>query len=200
MTLIPGMMLCFAVLRPALRLTALRICETTDETALYEKIHYTPPDPNDGYGPRCYTYASKLVPYARSWSPKDWNAEYCLSEKVAGNCGFNINLGILWIIVICNIVKVIVMSTVAFSPTIMAPLMTVGDAIASFLTNPDPTTTDMCLSSRVDVISRISKPTSLTEQHQAVTWKPPVAQTWNPQPHRWAHAASTARWWFVGLL
>jgi len=34
------------------------------------------------------------------------------------------------------------------------PLVTLGDAIASFLEYPDPTTKDMCLVSKQDVLAR----------------------------------------------
>ncbi|KAF4628836.1 hypothetical protein G7Y89_g9316 [Cudoniella acicularis] len=58
-------------------------------------------------------------------------------------------------------------------------LVTVGDAVASFLEVPDPTTKDICLSTKVDVRKR--------------RWKMQPAKPWTPTKRFWFRAASIKR-------
>ena len=154
-----------------------------NDPSLPEKLHYTPPEHN-GYPANCYTYVSRVAAIADEWAPNGWNAEYCLSEQILGKCGFHINLVIIWIVVVCNVGKVIGMSIVAFSPTFSRPLMTVGDAISSFMDRPDESTRGLCLITKRDFA------TVAGERR----WPEPVQRIWEPQRKRLYSAASRSRW------
>ncbi|KAL6714604.1 hypothetical protein ACLMJK_008029 [Lecanora helva] len=65
--------------------------------------------------------------------------EYCLAESIEPHCIVTFNVFLLLIAVICNAVKAAALLTLLFLPG-FKPLITVGDAIASFLTYPDQIT------------------------------------------------------------
>jgi hypothetical protein len=65
-------------------------------------------------------------------------------------------------------------------------LVTVGDAVASFLYDPDPTTKGICLSTKLDI--------------QGNRWKLQVAKQWQPKKHFWFRAASVKRWLICNIL
>ncbi len=64
------------------------------------------------------------------------------------------NLIIILVVVICNAGKLAGMLYVAFGP-LEDPLITMGDAVSSFLASPDNTTRDMCLVNRKEVVTDI---------------------------------------------
>lgn len=68
----------------------------------------------------------------------------CLSERVEENCKLVFSLPISMVVIACNIVKVACMFLAA-KENRCEVLVTIGDAVASFLNNPDPTTTGRCL-------------------------------------------------------
>jgi hypothetical protein len=76
----------------------------------------------------CYNFISKVIADAAQWTPQGLPADYCLSELTGGECGYNVNVVILVIAVICNLSKVLSMFYVAFYMK-DDPLITVGDAI-----------------------------------------------------------------------
>ena len=120
------------------------------------------------------------------------------------------NLAIIWIVVACNVIKLVVMAIVAFSTTLEKPLCTIGDAITSFITEPDPTTQNMCLVTRNYMVEyyRSLKNDPQVNQHLygrrpelqhfgsgAIGWTPPEPQTWRATRNfRWYHAPSGIRW------
>ncbi|KIK55861.1 hypothetical protein GYMLUDRAFT_133161, partial [Collybiopsis luxurians FD-317 M1] len=69
---------------------------------------------------------------------------YCISHPVVPRCQLEFNLPLLVIVIVFNIVKVICMA-LATGRNNDKPLVTIGDAIASFIDDPDPHTKDMCL-------------------------------------------------------
>lgn len=187
------------------------LCGERDSAVLNVKGAYS-----YGYGPYCYKYADKLLENPDVWAPSDWTPEYCLSEKVDGQCSCMVNLVIVWIVIACNIIKMIVMGIVAFSNTLDQPLCTVGDAITSFVTDPDPTTTDMCIVTREYMrmynmalknephVNKVLLEKDADYHHfisGATNWKPPVPQTWHSKKKfYWWNAPSSARWWWAILF
>ena len=136
----------------------------------------------------CYNFISKVTADAAQWAPKGLPANYCLSEKVGGECGYNVNIVILVIVVICNLGKVLSMLYVAFYIK-DDPLMTVGDAIQSFLSRPDKTTKGMCLASKADVVAK-----------SIAVMSEPEPKPYQPTPLQWRTAASRRRWTLFILL
>ncbi|KAF2967316.1 hypothetical protein GQX73_g6232 [Xylaria multiplex] len=68
---------------------------------------------------------------------------YCLAEPVQPTCRVGVSNALLLVVVLCVFIKVILASIVVGKlPT--ASLVTPGDAIESFLSNPDPKTRGVC--------------------------------------------------------
>lgn len=78
-----------------------------------------------------------------------WPVEYCLSARAVPHCKLHFEPSISIVIIMLNIMKAALMFYVAFCIK-EDPLMTMGDAVASFLENEDPSTRDMCLASSRD--------------------------------------------------
>lgn len=77
-----------------------------------------------------------------------YDIDYCLSEKVDEVCQLQSANYVWLIVIICNAIKLACMclaSRALGSNT--SPLVVVGDAVASFLENPDKTTEYNCLMS-----------------------------------------------------
>ncbi|KAK5677181.1 hypothetical protein LTS10_010370 [Elasticomyces elasticus] len=77
--------------------------------------------------------------------------EYCLAEPFQAQCTAQIATPLLIVVIIFNAVKVICIAMTAFGAD--EPLVTVGDAIASFLAKPDALTQDHGAISAGDVWS-----------------------------------------------
>ena len=73
--------------------------------------------------------------------------EYCLSQIVEEHCKLQFSGGIMMVVIVCNLCKMIIMGYIAWKRP-LEPLVTVGDAIASFLDEPDLTTMGSCLSGK----------------------------------------------------
>ena len=122
-----------------------------------------------------------MVADAAQWSPQGILADHCLSEKAEGECGYNVNIAILIVVVFCNLDKVLSMFYVAFCIKIDS-LMTVGDTMQSFLSRPDEATTGMSLTSKAGVIAK-----------SAITMFDPEPKPYQPKPLQWRTAANNRR-------
>lgn len=73
-------------------------------------------------------------------------------------------------------------------PSSSTPLVTLGDAIDSFLSEPDSSTESACLVNKADISSG--------------RWGCGQARYWFTEPHRWGNTPSLARWivWTVSWL
>jgi hypothetical protein len=100
------------------------------------------------------------------------------------------NLIIILVVVICNAGKLAGMLYVAFG-SLEDPLITVGDAVSSFLASPDHITRDMCLVNRRDIVKA---------PHFGGMEKLRAPKYWRPVRRRWFNAASKTRWWTCILL
>ena len=65
---------------------------------------------------------------------------YCLARQLEPSCELNVSLQLLLAVVICNAVKLVAMCMAAFVLRKGRVLLTIGDAIASFLEREDPST------------------------------------------------------------
>jgi hypothetical protein len=109
----------------------------------------------------------------------------CYSKRAVGQCKLKFNIPIIVIVIICNSTKAICMLLTAWN-TKEYPLVTLGDAIASFLENPDPTTRNMCLVSKENVDKAWSTP--------------PLPRKWNGVKEKGYHTVSPRRWVNVNFL
>lgn len=75
--------------------------------------------------------------------------QYCLSKKMEPDCKIQWNTQIAIIVTVLNFIKTAVILYTAFRIK-ETPLMSIGDAITSFLETTDHTTVNMCLASNKD--------------------------------------------------
>jgi hypothetical protein len=107
-----------------------------------------------GCVPRAYdTLLSQLKSNPSSWRPFSSTIDYCLSERMEQQCTLNFSVHIGVIVILCNALKLVVMLC---SAMILRhnPLLTIGDAVSSFLQEPDNGTRQMCLKSQDSVAQR----------------------------------------------
>ncbi|KAF2271131.1 hypothetical protein CC78DRAFT_12199 [Lojkania enalia] len=76
--------------------------------------------------------------------------DYCLSQRLPLKCQVHFSLTLLIIVIVCNGVKVVLL-TIVLQRYNHETLVTVGDAIKSFVMRPDPSTENCCLMSRYNV-------------------------------------------------
>lgn len=88
--------------------------------------------------------------YNKSTESPIYPVDYCLSEKSEPRCKVQFALSIAILVTILNFFKAILIFYTALG-TKENPLMTMGDAVASFLEREDETTKGMCLLSVRDV-------------------------------------------------
>ncbi|MCJ1428446.1 hypothetical protein MMC29_006356 [Sticta canariensis] len=81
------------------------------------------------------------------WTVLDFPIEYCLSQSAESSCKLQFSLVIMVIVISCNFSKTFCMILTIWKPS-SVPLLTLGDAIASFLDQPDPNTVNNCLAGK----------------------------------------------------
>lgn len=111
--------------------------------------------------------------------------QYCLSKREEEHCKLQFSLAIMIVVIICNLIKTICMSSIAWKQD-LEPLVTLGDAIASFLDRPDVTTDGNCIAGK-------------TQFRKGRSWGLHLSR-WNPKLLRWCRAASLRRWLFCNIL
>ena len=129
--------------------------------------------------------AVEVVADPSAWSSQLSSVQYCLSQLEEDHCKLQWSVVIMLIVIVCNFAKTTCMAILAWRKD-MQPLTTLGDALASFLDDPDPTTKGQCLAGRDHF-----------QRHK--TWKP-LAMKWKPQSHSWFSSASGLRWLVCNLL
>lgn len=143
--------------------------------------------------------ANAVLPYSANWtisaypdailkayedSDTKYSVEYCLSKPVEERCDVKFSIVIMGIVIGCNCLKVLcILMTLWLQKS--QPLVTLGDALASFLGRADPTTEKMC-SAKKDWFSSES-------------WgKDPIG--WEEQHYCWFSSASKKRWLTCNVL
>lgn len=154
-------------------------------------------DDNGGQPPYVWmcTDPQDCDPTAIRSKSKDWTiygeeddsaypVQYCISQPVEEHCRLQLSLAIMLIVIACNVVKTLCMLLVLRHQT-SAPLVTLGDAIESFLSHRDETTAGMCLAEKKDFSS--------------TTWIP-SARVHTNKHYRWFSSASLNRWLLCNVL
>ena len=129
---------------------------------------------------------AKAKTRASSWEVSGHEIDYCMVEKVEEKCQLRFSLAIMLIVIFANIIKATVMFITIWkfqTPT----LVTIGDAIASFLDNPDETTAGMCLSTKKDFNGKGN-------------WDNTFPREWIIRSSFWFNAASVKRWFTCNIL
>jgi hypothetical protein len=127
------------------------------------------------------------------WQPFHHRVGYCLIGQGGGAslfsgtveiCRVQVNLSLALIVGLINLAKLIVMCIVIFRVK-ETPLLTIGDTIKSFLSDPDPAVASMCLLDKADALHfKSSKKASLEEQ---------LPEKWLSTPKRFSSARK--RWY-----
>ena len=124
---------------------------------------------------------------AKYWAYNDgtYPISYCLSTKFEDRCELQFSVAIMIIVITCNFTKLVCMIWMAWKSN-SRPLVTLGDAIASFLNQPDPTTNGMCLDEKVDFF-------------ESRNWRS-LPSRYKPKRYLWFNAASLKRWYISNML
>ncbi|KIX02466.1 uncharacterized protein Z518_08407 [Rhinocladiella mackenziei CBS 650.93] len=138
--------------------------------------------------PRCNV--QDVIGEAGTWSIADYPVDYCLSQPVEERCQMQFSLAILIVVICCNLAKGVAM-LLATRMLSDRNLMTVGDAVASFLDAEDGTTHGLCLMSRDDI------PANLSHYRTSRLHRPAV---YKARRRFFFHSASPARWVIFAIL
>ena len=112
--------------------------------------------------------------------------DYCLSQPAEERCKLEFSLHIMVTVIICNAAKAVVMGLAVWTHRIPT-LVTVGDAIASFLEAPDPFTEGMCLVTKSGITQGARK-------------EPQCPISFKPTRKFYLKCASSKRWmWCIAL-
>ncbi|RAK96220.1 uncharacterized protein BO80DRAFT_429210 [Aspergillus ibericus CBS 121593] len=133
---------------------------------------------------------------------QDVPISHCLVQEEEQRCQLFFSPPIAIAVILCNLTKVICMVlTARVERTDL--MLTVGDALASFLTRPDPTTRGRCLLSHADMTrgpQAWSRPAISLSRPNEYALRPlmptshEIYPTILPPRHRWYQAASWKRW------
>lgn len=134
----------------------------------------------------CHYRLSGVLNDTTKWRPFNAKVDFCLSQKTPEHCKLEFSVQILIVVLVFNFLKAVLMCCLAFGIS-DSPLMTLGDAIASFTNHVDETTKGSCLFSKNNFEYGQSK------------WEP-MALQWTETRVRWARAASMARWVLCAML
>lgn len=132
---------------------------------------------------RAKEYATPDTP--NNWTIYGWKVSGCVSQKLVDKCSINFHHGIAIVVVLANLGKAICIAAVCFFLS-DRPLLTTGDAVASFLREPDLTTTGCCLLERQEICSywcdsiRSQKglPSKVHLPHVTRRWRAPGWRSW----------------------
>jgi hypothetical protein len=103
---------------------------------------------------RCDGQLDTLIrEHATDWRPTvaDYPVAKCLSHTVPQRCKVQASIHLMLVVLFLNTTKAVIMY-LAIRWMRNAPLLTIGDAVASFLDRPDQHSKNMCLISRREVV------------------------------------------------
>lgn len=140
------------------------------------------------------------------WKPYAQPVLYCVSETVHEDCQLNLNYQLAILVIIANLVKAICMLSIVWrhkGPV----LITIGDAIQSFLDKPDALTKNICIYSTDKIgllfewqryeafYTKLSGLSLFIMKHTPQTFlNDPKRRQWQPKKRYWISAVPIARW------
>ncbi|KAK2728229.1 hypothetical protein CKAH01_11223 [Colletotrichum kahawae] len=104
----------------------------------------------------CDEEISDIKKNPESWRPYGLEVKACYSEAPEEHSRLLFSSTICYVVTALNLLKAILMLLVAYGDTHIGerPILTVGDAVASYLEYPDDRTQGMCLRSKKDFVKR----------------------------------------------
>jgi hypothetical protein len=142
------------------------------------------------FSQEAYRFLPRIQADPSIWAPYlSYPVQSCLSEPTGQKCKLDFSVHLIVIVIVFNVVKIL-----AILGGILVlrndPMLTLGDAIASFLREPDATADNMCLLSQQEVYVA-GKEWPLRQQPRAFTGKSSTWSTSVKRGKRWAvHLAS----------
>jgi hypothetical protein len=142
------------------------------------------------YTRACYKEIGRVRDNPNSWVVNGYPVDHCLSERATPRCKLQLNTSIAILVTALNLFKAILM----FCTVLLVkedPLMTMGDAVASFMTNNDMTTKNMCLLTNDDtktMFVRTGNNLSKSLGHSLGG-----AKKWSRTTYRWKDVTSIRR-------
>ena len=140
----------------------------------------------------CQYRLQEVLDNPDGWMPLGVPVDYCLSQETPESCSLMFNALAMAIVLVFNLLMVVVIGYVGLRLQ-GDPLITLGDAVVSFLANPDKTTTPQCLANR----SEFKHQNWLTHQ---VGSGYPMARQWSGVGSRWYRAVKSRFIVFFSLL
>ncbi|KIW64190.1 hypothetical protein PV04_09143 [Phialophora macrospora] len=132
----------------------------------------------------CSKITPKLVDVADQWSTGGFEVDHCLSEPVESQCHLHFNLILMGVVLAFNILKAVGIAYVTFWLG-ESPIITVGDALQTFIRHPDSTTEGMCLASHQSIVAS-----------SKLGYKS-MPMRYDPKQHRFFEAATWKQWVFL---
>lgn len=149
----------------------------------------------------CADEVSRNLLHLKTWTTSNFCGSYvmyCLGEEVEEECTLRFSLWITLVVILCNMGKLGAMLLVLQTSSHLKPLITIGDAIESFLMKPDPNTEALCRVTRQNIGSQnmvvIEK--NFGERGNLGL----LARDWQCSTRRWYHSATFGRWRISFLL
>lgn len=113
-----------------------------------------------------------------TWLMGEYEVSYCLSQKVEDKCRLQFAAPIMVVVLCCNFVKLLAMIITLWKCK-EKTFVTLGDALASFLENPDRNTVGMCIATKKDFEAR---------------WPAREAKRWSPKKQFRFKGVGIRRW------
>lgn len=126
---------------------------------------------------------STVLKDPNAWTLFNYPILYCLSERSEGSCSVKFSSLLALVVIVCNVLKLATEVYILFSGHLDDVATGVGDAMASFLVDPDPNTRNMCLIDNKTADGALKVPSL---QH------PP--RQYAPVRRRWGGAVTRKRW------
>jgi hypothetical protein len=121
----------------------------------------------------------------------NYTVDSCLSAPLPEHCKLQYSLPLTIVVIVVNAIKAIILCYMAIA-TSETPMLTTGDAVASFLQQPDKKSLGKCLMPGMEIQEIPS--TSIVPKKRCC----PMA--YDSTRKRWYSAVSRGKWTLVGFL
>ncbi|OAX82872.1 hypothetical protein ACJ72_02769 [Emergomyces africanus] len=128
-----------------------------------------------------------------SGKKETFKIEGCLSEKIPESCQLMFSFPIAIVVLVLNVLNIACLFITARDSRDDV-LLTMGDAISSFLSRPDPNSRGRCLSSKSNVYTKAFSSSSETRYSQVNIPKR------LPRLKRWFHSINSFHWYLTVVL
>ncbi|KAF2126203.1 hypothetical protein P153DRAFT_388946 [Dothidotthia symphoricarpi CBS 119687] len=173
------------------------------DEASYTLPFFSLPDTYPSNGWRCSSHVAHNcsidnqfeVPQDRSkWEPYGRPIKYCMVEQVEEVCRLRFSFPIAIAVIISNIIKALCVAFMLIKYRNHEAVVTLGDAIAHYLDQPDTETRGRCLQTRELLETEWSWESAHGIRKDETDIKP---VKFKPDSHRWSKAPPPGRWFLT---